>query len=398
MSNLLDVLVLACTDNANTGWRTVQCLRQLGLNVLGLKGDIHPFLYPEQMVCHPAIGKGLEGFDGRGVVAEELRPLAEQARVLHIVGSSDVDIGLEKGTVVVQHGGSIYRENAEYFNDYWNPVAHKTVMQCPDLMGRGAKNEVWIPYAIDTNFIRPVYNNIGMLKIGHFPSNSEVKGAEDIYQVFDMVASQLPEEAKHCIKFYRSDSDNPVLFWQAHLQRLADMDVYVEALNPTLNGKPYGAWGNSALEAAAMGKIVITHNAYQEQYKNQFGDSPLRIANTKEELFNHLVEIIKTPLPELQEEMRRFRTWAVQKHSIEATAKRWWELVYKDLFPECKEVMKSIMKHPGKKRVICSVLREIHDLGSEEIKTKAEEAMVMAKKMNDKLYDYRADWDKEVFG
>jgi hypothetical protein len=324
---------------------------------------------------------------------QTLQTLAENASVIHIVGSIPVPLNVDKPTVI-QHGGSIYRENAEVFNKGWNERAVKTVMQCPDLLGLGAENEVWIPYGVDTNFIKPVYNNRNQFLFGHFPSNRLVKGSDDIEEVFEKVAAQIPEQGKHIFGFVGSGGS--VSHWQEHLYRLSCMDVYVEALNPTLNGKPYGTWGNAALEAAALGKIVITHSAYEELYAKEFGDHPLRIANTKEALFDHIVELIKKPLPEIQEEMRASRSWVVNKHSLEATAKRWWDKVYKDLFPNRRDEVRDAMKHPPMegKRTICQVLREINEIGSEEVKTKSLEAMGMAKKMNAKLFDYRSDWDR----
>lgn len=53
----------------------------------------------------------------------------------------------------------------------------------------------------------------------------------------------------------------------------------------------------------------------------------------------------------------------------------------------------------NKKRTICEVLREIWYLTEDkEIKCRLEEAMTMAKKMSNKLFQYKGDWDKQMWG
>jgi len=59
----------------------------------------------------------------------------------------------------------------------------------------------------------------------------------------------------------------------------------------------------------------------------------------------------------------------------------------------------------SKKRTICEVHREIYDIVQnlsdfnkrEQVIDLLEEAFLMAKKMNDKLFEYKKDWDKGFF-
>ena len=50
------------------------------------------------------------------------------------------------------------------------------------------------------------------------------------------------------------------------------------------------------------------------------------------------------------------------------------------------------------KRTICEVLREIYDYAEDlkAIKDRTEEAMIMAKKMNKKLIEYKRNWDEDM--
>lgn len=49
-------------------------------------------------------------------------------------------------------------------------------------------------------------------------------------------------------------------------------------------------------------------------------------------------------------------------------------------------------------RTICEVLREIYEATSlERVRALADEAIVMAKKMDEKLREYRTDWNVGIF-
>lgn len=50
------------------------------------------------------------------------------------------------------------------------------------------------------------------------------------------------------------------------------------------------------------------------------------------------------------------------------------------------------------KRTLCEVIREIHDVGNDRVKELAEEAIGIAKKMDAKLREYKADWDAGFYG
>ena len=53
----------------------------------------------------------------------------------------------------------------------------------------------------------------------------------------------------------------------------------------------------------------------------------------------------------------------------------------------------------GNKRTICEVLREIHDISKDNhsVVELLEEATTMAKKMDKKLKEYKADWQENFY-
>lgn len=318
----LDVLLIGDYDWANTGFRFSRCLRMLGLNALMIKANPHPFMYPEQAIVHPAFS-GIE--DPRYPKIEEM---VAGAKVVHFIGSTAV-AGFRKRPgqkVVVQHGGSIYRENHEQINSHFNEYADAAIIQCPDLLGLGAKNEHLIYYPVDTDFIQPDYRRRDEKKliIGHFPSNPSVKGTKLIEDViFDLRNSPLGEKFKYV-------GDSRQVSWIDNLKRMRECDVIIETVNPSLNGKTYGEWGNTALEAAALGKIVITNTHSKKVYEEQYlDDLPFLVANTEEQLKKQLDKIL-TDL-DVNAEQTMTRWWVEKHHSMKATAERIWEKVYKHL-------------------------------------------------------------------
>ena len=90
----------------------------------------------------------------------ELKFFVENARVVHFRDSMLIDTGfdLTKKPVVVQHGGRSYRIAHEILNTLFNEFADAALIQMPDLLGLGAKNEHLIYYPVQTDRLKPKYN------------------------------------------------------------------------------------------------------------------------------------------------------------------------------------------------------------------------------------------------
>ena len=109
-------------------------------------------------------------------------------------------------------------------------------------------------------------------------------------------------------------------------------DIYIECCNLSLNGCTFGEWGNTCIEAAALGCIVITNSLSQNIYKKEYGDCPLYIANNQNEIENCLIEISKLSKDEIIEKKKQFRKWVEDKHSFKATGKRLMDKIYSKYF------------------------------------------------------------------
>jgi hypothetical protein len=376
------------------------------------KGYAHPFSYPEQGLIHTALKIPMDVNDGNLSMklrhdVTGLKEYVNASKVIHYIASifcnpSDADIS--KKFVVAQHGGMTYRGNTKTLNDLYNPIVSHTIIQNPDLLGLGAKNEQWILYPVDTDMILPVYHNRPFLVIGHSPTQSETKGSLKIMQALYNFSKETRYKGQWCYngttdKEGKLESNAP---WYSHLDKVAECDVYIEACQMTYNGLKYGAWGNAAIEAAAMGKIVITHSLYEDEYANEYGEHPMFICNSGPEIEVALDKILSMDLTETRKLQHAHRTWAVQKHGMRVTAKRIWDKVYKHYFPKRADKIKdALTHHESPKETICDTLRNIHRLiqpitDKGLIEEQLLRAMEQAKGMNDKLQDYNSRWSDWV--
>lgn len=331
-----DVLMLTQNDWANTGWRFFKCLQLLGVDVIGLKGTYHTYGYPEQLPIHPVLQCHPPG--QTPLFAPALKKIAEKSKVIHFIASTFVDttVNVDEVKVVMQHGGSLYRENSDNLNDLYNSFIDATIIQCPDLLGLGAKNEHLIYYPVDTDFIQPDFSVNTPLMVGHFPSNPGTKGTPIILRVIEEL--EQSEYKKRFVYVGTRDKIQNKAFiakntiaWTEHLKRIKKCDIIIETCNPEIDGKTFGEWGNSALEASASGCAVITNNLNYKAYAKEYGHHTLLIANNKDELKSRLVELFDSSDTHIKNVKMQSRKWAEERHSIGATAGRLWDKIYSRL-------------------------------------------------------------------
>lgn len=334
---MADVVMLTVYDWANTGWRFYKCLKSLGLDVVFFKGHTHVYDYPVQAPIHEELAKKpYNNFPIRVKAGNQIRDLVDKAKVVHFTASTfiDTDIDLRDKHVVVQHGGNTYRRYPDNSNKIFNEFVDHTIIQCPDLLGLGAKNEHLIYYPVDTDLLQPEYK-IGRDKliVGHFPSSPANKGTKKILEVID----RLSEDSEFGDKFiYVGTRSLKTRFcpWLENLTKIRQCDIIIETCLPTILGSTFGEWGNTALEAAALGKIVITNSLREDVYRKEYGDIALNIANTPEEIEEKLKMLMLMKDSEILAMKKETRKWAVKNHSMSSTAKRLWDKVYSNFFED----------------------------------------------------------------
>lgn len=335
-----DVLILTRYDNANTGYRFSKCLELLGLDVKFYKGKGHPYRYPKQgKICRGITkAKRVKGSARSILRVPILRKEVEDAKVVHFIASTLIDTGVDltKKKVVVQHGGSLYRQYYVRLNRIFNPIADATIIQMPDLLGLGAKNETYISFPVDTDYLKPNFERKSdKIIIGHFPSGISVKGTATILDAIQRLENfpELKSRFKYVgVTDLNLKPKTGGVSWDDNLRRVKNCDVIIDACNLKQQGKIYGEWGNSAFEAAALGTIPITHSLKVDLYEEIYSDCPLHIANRKKDIVNRLRKIILMSDEELVAEKKKLRNWIVKKHSFKATAKRLWDEIYCNFF------------------------------------------------------------------
>lgn len=346
----IDILMLTQWDWANTGWRYKKALESMPapkkLDIRMFKGRPHTFNYPEQAPIHPALeGKsftvGPDGLLDRWpikVAAPHMKALVDRAKCLWFQAETFIDTkaDISQKHVVVTLAGATMREKPEKVSAFFNPIVNATVAQFPTLMGLGAQNEHLIYYPVDTDFIKPDYNrrNPDKVIICHRPSSPASKGTRIVLDVIRKLSND-PATKDRFIYTGETEADKKKVAhmdWLDNLKRMSRCDVLIETIQLEIGGKPFGEWGNTALEGSALGKIVVTNSLNEDLYHREYGDLALWIANDADRLEYQLRRAIAMNSDELLKAKQSFRAWAETNHSIPATGQRLWEKIYKHVF------------------------------------------------------------------
>lgn len=292
------VLNVCRDDWANFAHDNARALQAVGVDATAVKLNDHAF-----------------GYDSTAKVMThaEIQERIREADVVQLFHSDTTFLALCKDLgkhTIVYHAGSAYRENYKELNRQFNPVVKRTVCALGELMKLGASRPVYIVGAIDTGD-QPEILQPRPYVFGHFPSNPQVKGTQRIAEM--MAATQCtPDMAQ-----YRYSTR--LIGNEQQRKRMQDCHVYIELHQPTLKGKPYGSFGITALEAAAMGKAVVTMNLTQDIYRKHYGDCALLIANSEKEFITTVVRTIFSAPETLLVQRNNTRQWVVEKHSYVAT-------------------------------------------------------------------------------
>lgn len=296
----MKVLNICKNDYANFAWDNTKALRSAGIESRCMKTVVHPFDYQEH-----------------GDVVKLQDIIRELPKYDFIQFFFNIDLyrllapHLRRKKLVVYYASSDFRDNKNRYLATFNPVVHKSVIALGEFAGYGARNEVYVVGAVDTDKLCPNgHKTMKPFKVAHYPSNTLVKGSETINRI-----------AKNIKNIRYKFSDKKVGF-DEQIERMKDCDIYIELFNPTLNGNKYGSFGITALEAAALGKIVITQNLSRDIYEMNYGCCPLMLVETEEELKDKLEMLAGMTTAEIRFLQEKTREWVVKNHSYLATGRR----------------------------------------------------------------------------
>ena len=338
----IDVLGLCYIDYANSAARFTQALKSLGLNVQTFCGRRLNLGYIDPNYPYP-VGFSRElsnvvqdipyiiNVPPRGMIQH----LVDRSKIVWFFHSTMVqNIALpENKRYIVQHGGQTYRNDPQRCNGVFNPIVESTILQCPDLLNLGANNEHLVYYPVDINHIEPTLDFVDddHIVIGHFPSSPVNKGTSTIVRVIDRLMERKDEFKNKFIysgirppKANNTSTFTHFVSWKDNLRRQATADVMIETCNPMVGGKKFAEWGNTALECAAAGKLVVTNTLTRRLYIEEYGDEyPLFLNNATESgLEANLIEILNMDRGDLMKRKVATLNWVKNKHTIQRVGER----------------------------------------------------------------------------
>lgn len=300
---------MAKHDWANVGYHYANALNRVGVQAKAVKEFPHTFYE-----------------NGQAEVVQErgrMRALIRGAECICIMHSAlhsalkPLKAEWRKKFVVVFHGGKAYRHGHQKLNRFFNPQVNMTLVQTHDLLGKGAKNEHWVNLTLDVSNIKPRYYQGGRYVVGHFPRDSKLKRTQDIQRALSEVVGSYRARQKRAPFVSRVNTDR--LPWHRNLKRMSLCDIYLGSMSmQDPLGFDTGEWGFTAIEAAAVGDIVLTAFVAKGPYEKAFGRCPFAPITSHQDLVRHLRQTIETPPGRLIELQREHREWAERVCSYEA--------------------------------------------------------------------------------
>lgn len=290
----MKVLSVSENDYGNYGHNFSKALQSIGVDSIDLCLSPHPFGYATE---------------SKVVKIHDMVDQMKQADVVVVHHSLPSLFELAKnnckGRVIVTHTGTRYREGHESLEILFKGTTCITdhsefLVINPNL------HYIVSPVELE---LAPLVKD--HLRFAHYPSNSEVKGTA---KILEMIA---PFKNKIDFRVGTKTVDHA-----QQLQRMANCDVYIELFKPELNGQPYGCFGVTALEAAAMGRIVVTNNLYPEVYQKAYGRLPFTIANTEKVFTNVIGNLMKMDLGMVRDMQKQTHEIMQDNHSYQATGRK----------------------------------------------------------------------------
>lgn len=304
----MKVILISINDNSNVGYNFEQSLKSVDVDAISFCKYIHKLQYLNHSKCY-----------------------SYPRELLHYVNKSDIIIfmhskyirletDLSSKKIFVFHGGTTYRQNPEIINKIFNPIVEKSLIQTGDLLDLGAKNQQWILPSVDTDLLLPCYERVDeKLIISHYPTGyaKDTKGSSIILKVITKMQNDPDIKDKFIFNF--SEKKVP---WKQNIERVKLCDIYLEAFNLTFQGKKYGEFGVAGLEAASLGKILVTHFLSSERYKKVFGNHPIQVINCEDQIEKVLRFLLSLNKQDLHNLKVQTRNWVENVHGLKPTGKR----------------------------------------------------------------------------
>lgn len=302
----MKILNLSQQDWANFAYVNAKCLRSVGIKCDAIARVAHPF-YAEQGEVIPSIDTIIERISDYDVIQFFHDNTALFKALLP---------AMKGKKIIAYHTSSYYRKNFVEVNNAMNPHIEVAINDMPEFMSMGGKNALYIPSAIDTDAIVPPTAKPNFM-FAHYPSNPKVKGTEKLIELVNQT------NAKNNFNY-----STEIVEHKKQLERMGNCEVYLEMFSLVDGyGEPYGDINVTTLEAAALGRVVITNSRHLDVYKKYYG-SPFFIPANSENEFIRMVNYFYKHPELIKENQNVAREIVVKNHSYKASA----EYLMKNVF------------------------------------------------------------------
>lgn len=287
---------ISIQDYSNFGYNISKAIRSCGVECDSFFVLPHPFGYENE---------------GQQISIESIKKITKKYDVVQVMHShlSIYKMVDKSKKITVWHTGTGYRQEKERLNSYFNPIVSKSFYDSSEFHNTGMKNEAYVFGCLDCSKFPYYPPKRKPYKFAHYPSNPLKKGTD----IINAIAKKTRINYSHSI-----DKVNHV----QQIKRMMDCDIYIELFMPYQKDEVYGSFGVTAIEAAAMGKVVITNNMGRDIYQKTYGDCALQICNTESELEEKILELNDMPIEELIKLQLNTMDWVRNNHDLIPTGKR----------------------------------------------------------------------------
>jgi hypothetical protein len=284
----MKVALVSINDWSNLGYLLAKSLKSVGVDAVATSRIKHVFGYPEQAEIWET--------------EEDFHKYVDDADVVVFMHSQGIYFDWGDKDLFVFHTGTLYRENSRALRGAFS-IVKGTIANHYDFLEPG---DHWLMRPIDTKSLQPEYR-YKKLKFAHYPRHPEVNGYERVKSVVEK-----------CGCNFVSNTNN--VSWEENIERMRDCDIYIEQLAGHDTGM-------TSLEAASLGKVVITSFKGLERYEKEYGKCELLIANNEEELEKQIKYVMDMNQGELKRKKKATRKWVETYHSFESIGKRFKEIL-----------------------------------------------------------------------
>lgn len=288
-----------CIDDwANFMFQQHEALLSVGVDSIALKVNKHPFNYEKEATIILPSG-----------IAEAIKDCTHV-----IIYHSDTHLRLFTHAwqkTIIYHTGTRFRSLVRTILADSEGCSH--LIALPEF--RKHINAPYIVGAVDTENLLCGKEISKPFVVSHYPSNPGVKGS-------DLIINALSGLPNFIYSLER-------VGYKDHLQRLSLCDIYIELFAPTQGGNEYGSFGMTALEASAMGKIVLTQNITgKDLYRETYGESPLIFIDSIDDLKQKVNVLLSKSNEEIEELSVNFAEWVHNQHGYKSTGSRLFKFLY----------------------------------------------------------------------